>query len=251
MARILQVVDCFDALTSDRPYRRELPKREALQILADRKGTTYDPRIVDVFFSLHGEEGERAMASEVTPPEPRESSPRTIDPAAPVTTTGLPLRSFYDLGRALPSSPSPRQLGEALWEHLATHLPASAFVLYTYDVQTHALVVGFCSAEGLVAPDVRVPIGEGLTGWVAATGRSVVNSDARLELPDGVSASLGLTSTLAVPARVGEQVSAVLTFYAREVDAFTPAHCQVAEAAAEVVASAHLRATPSAVAKAA
>ena len=124
-------------------------------------------------------------------------------------------------------------------------------MLYTFDVQAHALVVGFCSAEGLVAPDVRVPIGEGLSGWVAATGRSVVNSDARLELPDGVSSNLGLTSTLAVPAQVDGQVCAVLTFYSREVDAFTPAHCQVAEAAAEVVASAHARATPRAVANAA
>src|SRR5206468_536472 len=53
-SRILSVVDCFDALTSDRPYRPRLSDRDALQIVADRRGTMYDPDVVDAFFSLHG-----------------------------------------------------------------------------------------------------------------------------------------------------------------------------------------------------
>ena len=38
-ARVLSVVDCFDALTSDRPYRPKLSNSEALQILRDRSGS--------------------------------------------------------------------------------------------------------------------------------------------------------------------------------------------------------------------
>ena len=53
-SRILAVVDCFDALTSDRPYRPRMEDREALQILSDRRGTMYDPRVVDTFFTVHG-----------------------------------------------------------------------------------------------------------------------------------------------------------------------------------------------------
>ena len=34
-ARILSVVDCFDALTSDRPYRPRLSDREAMRILLE------------------------------------------------------------------------------------------------------------------------------------------------------------------------------------------------------------------------
>jgi putative nucleotidyltransferase with HDIG domain len=52
-ARILSVVDCFDALTSDRPYRPRLPDREALAIIAARRGTMYDPLIVDTFFKVY------------------------------------------------------------------------------------------------------------------------------------------------------------------------------------------------------
>ena len=42
-ARILSVVDCFDALTSDRPYRPALTTEAALAILAERRATMYDP----------------------------------------------------------------------------------------------------------------------------------------------------------------------------------------------------------------
>ena len=52
-ARILSVVDCFDALTSDRPYRPRLSDREALNILAERRGTMYDPLVVDTFAKVH------------------------------------------------------------------------------------------------------------------------------------------------------------------------------------------------------
>src|SRR5437899_3269772 len=43
-ARILSVVDCFDALTSNRPYRRRMTDAAAIEILRSRRGTMYDPR---------------------------------------------------------------------------------------------------------------------------------------------------------------------------------------------------------------
>ena len=52
-ARILSVVDCFDALTSDRPYRAKLSDFEALAILNERRGQMYDPLIVEAFFEMH------------------------------------------------------------------------------------------------------------------------------------------------------------------------------------------------------
>jgi putative nucleotidyltransferase with HDIG domain len=51
-ARILTVVDCFDAVTSERPYRGALSTTEAFQILQARRGTMYDPRVVDTFVAL-------------------------------------------------------------------------------------------------------------------------------------------------------------------------------------------------------
>ena len=51
-ARILTVVDCFDALTSDRPYRDAMSTAEAFEILQARRGTMYDPQVVDTLIAL-------------------------------------------------------------------------------------------------------------------------------------------------------------------------------------------------------
>ena len=54
-ARILAVVDCFDALTSDRPYRARMGDAEALAIITERRGTMYDPLVVDTFLHIYPE----------------------------------------------------------------------------------------------------------------------------------------------------------------------------------------------------
>ncbi len=48
--RICAVADVFDALTSERPYRKALPNEKVYEILREGRGTHFDPRIVDVFF---------------------------------------------------------------------------------------------------------------------------------------------------------------------------------------------------------
>ena len=47
-ARILSVVDCFDALASDRQYRKALPLAEAMAVVAREAGKSFDPQIVEV-----------------------------------------------------------------------------------------------------------------------------------------------------------------------------------------------------------
>jgi putative nucleotidyltransferase with HDIG domain len=48
-ARVLSIVDCYDALTSDRPYRRALSHACAVSMIDERGGTMYDPEIVESF----------------------------------------------------------------------------------------------------------------------------------------------------------------------------------------------------------
>src|SRR6185436_10636412 len=54
-ARILSVVDCFDALTSDRPYRPRLSDDDSFAILRERSGKMYDPLVVDTFIQVFDE----------------------------------------------------------------------------------------------------------------------------------------------------------------------------------------------------
>jgi HD-GYP domain-containing protein (c-di-GMP phosphodiesterase class II) len=56
-ARIFAVVDVFDALTSDRPYRKAWRVEKAIQYIQEEKGKSFDPRVVDVFMSLKHEMG--------------------------------------------------------------------------------------------------------------------------------------------------------------------------------------------------
>ena len=54
-ARIIHVCDAFDAMTSDRPYRKGLPARRALAELRVHAGSQFDREIVEALVLLHGE----------------------------------------------------------------------------------------------------------------------------------------------------------------------------------------------------
>lgn len=55
-ARIFAVVDVWDALTSDRPYRKAWSKEEVLAYIQEQSGEYFDPQVVDAFFSLLDDE---------------------------------------------------------------------------------------------------------------------------------------------------------------------------------------------------
>jgi putative nucleotidyltransferase with HDIG domain len=230
-ARILSVVDCFDALTSDRPYRPRMEDRDAMQILLDRRGTMYDPTVVDRFFELHSGEKPHVPAAA---PEPL--PPVATEAAAPqhsADSGDAVLLAFYELGRAL-AGPTPHaRVGEIIWTHLHPHLPAAAFVMFEHDTATDALVAIFAAgpaASGLRG--TRIAVGERLSGWVAATGQSIMNSDARLDLEGHTREETPLRTALAVPLVSKGRVYAVFSFYAVETNAFDESHRRLALAAA-------------------
>ncbi len=54
-ARVFAVVDAYDAMTTDRPYRRALSPAAAIEEIASRAGTQFDPDVVAAFVSVVGE----------------------------------------------------------------------------------------------------------------------------------------------------------------------------------------------------
>ncbi len=54
-ARIFAVVDTFDAMTSDRPYRKALPIKVAYEEIERFKGEQFDPVVADAFLSIDPE----------------------------------------------------------------------------------------------------------------------------------------------------------------------------------------------------
>jgi putative nucleotidyltransferase with HDIG domain len=55
-ARIFAIVDVWDALTSDRPYRKGWSKQKALKHIREQRGKHFDPRVVDAFLEIFGNE---------------------------------------------------------------------------------------------------------------------------------------------------------------------------------------------------
>jgi HD-GYP domain-containing protein (c-di-GMP phosphodiesterase class II) len=46
------VADVFDALSSDRPYRKAWPPEKVLSYIRDRSGIDFDPQVVETFFQI-------------------------------------------------------------------------------------------------------------------------------------------------------------------------------------------------------
>jgi putative two-component system response regulator len=65
-ARIVAITDAYDAMTTDRPYRRALGLPEAMRRLRARRGMQWDPDLVDLFCSLIEHESLHTMAHEAT-----------------------------------------------------------------------------------------------------------------------------------------------------------------------------------------
>ena len=175
-ARILAVVDCFDALTSDRPYRPRLTDPDAIAILMERRGIMYDPLIVDTFISVKDELAD-AITGSIQVPSNVEGLLKQPIPAISVTTQAvLPSRSVGQL-----------ELQQGIRTTLlavANDLSTSLSVVYLKDRSRDELItVDALGAHGEELIGAVVSLGTRVSGWVGANGRAIINTDARLEFP--------------------------------------------------------------------
>ena len=235
-ARILSVVDCFDALTSDRPYRSRMTNETAIAILLERRGTMYDPAIVDVFVEAH----ERLMPAE-TPMHPAAKAvggARTRERTSPAPAHAVTVNEsnvseeilgVSSLARALGGEATLADAGALSWMMIKQVLPCSSMGLFVPD-ERHDTVVG-CYAAGNHAGVIRsltASPGDGIVGWVAGHRRPAVNAEPALDFGLGV-ASLQppLLSALAVPLVHDGALVAVLSVYASSRNAFSEDHARL------------------------
>jgi len=137
----------------------------------------------------------------------------------------IDLQTFFDFGRALGAPASMAEVGEIIWNQFRMRIPASTFVLYGYDHVDDSIVAVYeAGVDRYPVGTTRIPLGERLSGWVAATGQAVVNSDARLDLDEDIRDRSELRSALAVPVTANGGSAAVLSFYAAEENAFDDTH---------------------------
>lgn len=223
-ARILSVVDCFDALTSDRPYRPRLSIEDAISVLVQRRGSMYDPMVVDKF--VEAQKQLSAQAEERDAEKDAINSIATklrIDPEPPVAkltnvSERLPVK-VLSLLRSINPSPaglSVEDLGVIVSTHLLRLTNARSLALFGASENEHSIRCLF--ADGPLAQLVggpEIPLGEHLSGWVAAHRTPIWNSDATLDLPTELAKSAGIALGSSVPLVEGDVLVGALTIYSR------------------------------------
>jgi diguanylate cyclase (GGDEF)-like protein/putative nucleotidyltransferase with HDIG domain len=254
-ARILSVVDCFDALTSDRPYRPKLTDEEALAILRERRGSMYDPLVVDAFVRVHKEIAPQQQPSgpsrrtlgEITGSTQLVPTRVETAPLDDITHSADEMLTLYELARTLGGQASLSDAGDVIARHLRRLVSWSLCVFYLYDPTIDEVVAKHAVGDGApLVRGMRIPLGERLSGWVAANRQTISNSDPVLDLGDAARPhALALRSCISTPLVVGDELVGVLTLYSGEPNAFNEDHKRVIEVVGREIARAFKRATTS------
>jgi putative nucleotidyltransferase with HDIG domain len=252
-ARLLSAVDCFDALASDRPYRRALPVEEALAYLKSKAGVQFDPEVVRLLEKHYPELEERAHQEieEMMPLDTDLIIERGAAPSAgfeqvapdsrsPIlqfnslrlaVTSDQRSREIAKCKQALTASRSLREACRAVAEILESLIPFDCFAVY---MRSEASIVamdieGPCSGAFSAQ---RIPMGEGLSGWVTKNARSILNGNPTVEPNILLEAGLFTSRSSALSAPVlsssGDVLGAV-TLYSRDQSAYSKDHLRLLE----------------------
>jgi putative nucleotidyltransferase with HDIG domain len=200
-ARILAVVDCFDALTSDRPYRPRLTDEQAIEILRSRQKTFYDPSVVEEFVKRIPElrRGDAALG---------ELGRGTAGLTRPDDVVGPQERVLVPQ----PMIALPSEVGELIEDHVAC-LGRTDACFFVFNSEQDALVVAHATPRICAAvARFHVPVGSGVSGWVAANRSTIRCADPVLDLGE-LAGALAVKSCASVPVFVGADVFGVLTMY--------------------------------------
>src|SRR4029077_20089528 len=253
-ARILAAVDCLDALASDRQYRKALPLDEAMAKVVSEAGKSFDPQVVAILHRRYIELEKLANEQPLQAP-PKLSTDikveRGVAPAAGFEQSTEAASSMQTLTKDSPAmiltarkqsqeiaalsqhgvSLSIEDIASLLSVRLRHLVPHDSMAVYR--LKAGVLVPEFVSGENFrLFCSLKIPLGEGLSGWVAQNHKPILNGNPLVEpgyLNDSSKYST-LRSALALPLEGPSGVAAVLALYRAGQDAFTADDLRIAEA---------------------
>jgi diguanylate cyclase (GGDEF)-like protein/putative nucleotidyltransferase with HDIG domain len=259
-ARILSVVDCFDALASDRQYRRAMPLDKAMDIVISESGKSFDPKIVDIIHRRYVElekkalqvggekiklsmdlKIERGLAPATGFAESNEIAPAievpSSDPLSSIAAAAQEAQMLYELTQDLGTSLSLQEALAFVGVRLKRLIPYETIA--TYIRRDDKLIPEYVSGENLrLFTALEIPVGQGLSGWVAENNKPILNGNPSVEagyLNDPTKYST-LRSALAVPLNGVNSSLGVLALYRAERDAFSKENLRILLAISSKVA---------------
>lgn len=238
-ARIMSVVDCFDSVREDRPFRRGMTRDEAIDLLRTYSHTRFDPKIVELFVQ-HLPEFET------------EISERGLDDQIHVSASGAPIMAgdeqtdrirkntafaaydqirnahrevyaLYEIARTFGSSLEVENTLSVLVDKVGHIVPFDSCVVYLYDTAkgyaSAALAVG---ANAEIMRERCVALGEGVTGFVLANRRAINQLHPSLEFSDGTfTAERNYRAMASLPLFKNDLLLGALSIYSTEVTQYS------------------------------
>ncbi len=255
-ARILSVVDYFDALMSERPYHRAMELEAALGLLKQEAGKALDPRVVSTFVDMYP----RLAAEAETSQEPARKLTRVASHAPSAQpAVGLvhesaarsnvfqdialahrEIYALYEIAQAMGSSLGVSDTMALISSKLSNIVPFSCCALYLYVEETDSLRCRFATGvEADLIQQLTIRSGHGLTGWVARNRRPLVNArpSADYEAAGQPSDRTSLHSALVCPLLFNERFIGTISVYHTEPSIYTDDHRRLLDRISEQAAA--------------
>lgn len=252
-ARILSVVDCLDAVATDRQYRRALPLDEAMKVVIAESGKAFDPKVVNVLAMRYVELERMAQSKETNKgrlsidvkitngdspaagfeaaaalPLERRSKDGAVDFLTSIAAARQEVQALFEISQDLGNSLSLDETLSVLAVRLRRVIPLHALAIWIR--RENCLVPEYVTGDDFrLFSSLEIPMGQGLSGWVAENRKPILNGNPSVEpgyLNDPARFST-LRSAVAVPLEGVNGVLGVLTLYHAEGDAFTKDHLRI------------------------
>jgi diguanylate cyclase (GGDEF)-like protein len=243
-ARILTIVDYYDAVTTERPYHKALSHDSAVGLLRHESGRALDPVLVDKFIdllpSLIDETGAQPQAATEPAPQPMlggTTATGLIAGSSAFENIALAHReiyALYEIAQSMGTSLGIADTMALISAKLTKIIPWSGVSLFLQQADG-SLKCRF--AAGVEAPqllNITLQAGQGLSGWVARNRRTLVNADPRVTFEEAsLPAPALLKSAIVCPLFYNDALIGCLGLYHTEARCYTEDHRRLIERIAE------------------
>ncbi|MBI2835448.1 MAG: diguanylate cyclase [Acidobacteria bacterium] len=254
-ARILGVVDYFDALMAERPYHKAISAEAALSFLKGEAGRALDPSLVAKFLELWPALRDEAAASEqnglklacaeipVGPGQFAARAPVDADKTSIFEDIALAHReiyALYEIAQAMGSSLGVSDTMALISSKLSNLVPFSCCALFLHDEESDTLRCRFATGtDADTIHQIVVHSGDGLTGWVARNRAPLVNArpSADLEAAGLLSLTTVLQSALMGPLVFNEKLIGTLAVYHTQANFYEEDHQRLLDRVSEQAAA--------------
>ncbi|HTI38262.1 MAG TPA: HD domain-containing phosphohydrolase [Vicinamibacterales bacterium] len=253
-ARILSVVDYFDALMAERPYHKAMTFDAAIALLKQESGRGLDPSVVTTFVDLLPALQTEAAALDQTVVR-RQIAEEPAQPGRPAT--GLmpeaskknvfedialahrEIYALYEIAQAMGTSLGVSDTMALISAKLSNLVPFSCAALFLFDEESEMLRCRFATGtDADKVQQVAVRSGDGLTGWVARNRRPLVNARPSADLEAaGFEPTTALQSALVCPLMFQERFIGTLSVYSTEAAFYRDDHRRLLDRVSEQAAA--------------